>query len=137
MIIGTGIDIIEVERVRQALRRRGEPLLARIWTPAEQAFGRGTPGWFESLAGRFAAKEAVLKALGSGLREASWREVEVLREPWSAPRVRLSGRAAERAARLDVQRWHLSISHSRGYAVAVAIAEAADGPRATGEGDPS
>ncbi|MDI3299528.1 MAG: holo-ACP synthase [Bacillota bacterium] len=133
MIVGTGVDIVEIERVRRALERRGERLLRRIWTPSEQAFGRGTPGWYGSLAGRFAAKEAVLKALGSGLREASWRDVEVLREPWSAPRVRLSGRVAERASRLGVRRWHLSISHSRGYAVAVAIAEAAGAGEAGGE----
>ena len=123
MIVGVGIDIVEVERVQRAVERRGQPFLDRIWTVGEQEFGRGSKGWYESLAGRFAAKEAVLKALGSGLRQARWHEVEVEREPWSAPRIKLHGQVAARAEQMGIALWHLSLSHSAHYAVATAIAE--------------
>jgi len=98
--------------------------LNRVYTEGEQAYSRGRAA---QLAGRFAAKEATMKALGTGVRGVSWREVEVVRERGRAPAIRLHGRAADRARRLGLQRFALSISHSREYAVALVIAQSGEG----------
>ncbi|MBX6377103.1 MAG: holo-ACP synthase [Clostridia bacterium] len=98
--------------------------LERVFTPAERAAAaRRGRAWSQSLAGRFAAKEAVLKALGTGLRYGKWREVEVVRDVAGRPVLALKGRLAEVAARRGAVRWHLTISHTRHYAVACAVAE--------------
>lgn len=114
-----GIDIVRVERIRRALRRFGERFTRRILTPAEAAHVRGRP---ESLAGRWAAKEAVSKVLGLGVRGVGWREIEIERLPTGQPAVRLHGRAARRAEQLGLGRIACSISHEDEYAVAVAYA---------------
>jgi len=119
---GLGVDVVEVERLRRALARR--PRLAdRLFTDEERAYaGRAAdPG--PSLAARFAAKEAVAKALGVGIGALSWREVEVVRQPSGAPGLMLAGRAAALSARRGVHRWHLSLSHTAHLAVAAAVAE--------------
>ena len=124
MPLTTGIDIIEIERLRQATARHGERFLRRIYTPAELARYRDRPA---ELAARFAAKEAVAKALGVGLRAIGargigWQEVEVLPDPLGKPEVHLSGRAAELAAEQGLHLWAISLSHSREYAVASVVA---------------
>lgn len=126
LILGTGVDVVEVGRVAQAVRRRGQAFLDRVFSPAELGARRGA-GWYRSLAGRFAAKEAVLKAMGTGLRACRWRDVEVRREPSGRPVVVLGGRLAARAREAGIVAFHVSISHSKDYAVAMAIAEGAPG----------
>jgi holo-[acyl-carrier protein] synthase len=127
-IVGTGIDLIEVERVKAALERpaTGARFRARVFTEREVAYceSRGR-GRFQSYAARFAAKEATMKALGTGWnRQVGWRDIEVVRERGHAPTVALSGKAAEFARRKKVSRFHLSITHTALGAIAHVIAEA-------------
>ena len=117
--ISTGVDIIEIDRIRSTLERWGDRFLLRIYTEDERAYCRGRP---PQLAARFAAKEAAMKALGTGRQGVGWKEVEVHREPSGAPAIRLHGRAAERAAVLGLTGFAVSMSHSRQYAVAFVIA---------------
>jgi holo-[acyl-carrier protein] synthase len=112
-----GIDIVRVERIRRTLDRFGERFSRRVLTPSEAAHVRGRP---ESFAGRWAAKEAVSKVLGLGVRGVGWREIEIERLPTGQPAVRLHGRAARRAEQLGLSRIACSISHEDEYAVAVA-----------------
>ena len=116
-----GVDIIEWERIATALQRWGGKFLSRIYTTGEQNFSKGR---IPQLAGRFAAKEAVMKALGTGNRGVAWREIEVVRELGRAPKIQLHGRAVEVAERQGIRTLVLSISHSRDYAVAMVIGEA-------------
>jgi holo-[acyl-carrier protein] synthase len=113
-----GIDIIEVERIRDALRRFGARFGRRVLTGDEAAYVRDRP---ETFAGRWAAKEAVSKVLGLGVRGIGWQEIEIERLPTGQPAVRLSGRALRRAEQLGMQRIAVSISHERHYAVAIAF----------------
>ena len=113
-----GIDIIRVERIRDALARFGERFSRRVLTEAERRYVRGRP---ETFAGRWAAKEAVSKVLGLGVRGIGWRDIEVERMPTGQPAVRLHGRAAERAEQLGMGRIALSITHESDYAVAIAF----------------
>ncbi|HEY7589952.1 MAG TPA: holo-ACP synthase [Candidatus Limnocylindrales bacterium] len=113
-----GIDIIKVERIRQTLERFGSRFSRRVLTPSEQRYVRDRP---ETLAGRWAAKEAVSKVLGLGVRGIGWRDIEIERLPTGQPAVRLHGRAARRADQLGMARVALSISHEADYAVAIAF----------------
>ena len=113
-----GIDIIKVERIADALRRFGDRFPKRVLTEAEQRYVRNRP---ENFAGRWAAKEAVSKVLGLGVRGVGWRDIEIVRLPTGAPAVRLSGRAAQRAEQLGMGRIAVSISHEGDYAVAIAF----------------
>jgi holo-[acyl-carrier protein] synthase len=120
--ISVGIDIIEIERVAGTLIRFGDRFLHRVYTKAEIAYCRGKPA---RLAARFAAKEAVAKALGVGIfwhGGVYWRDVEVVRDHRGKPGVRLRGRALERAQQEGLTHWALSLSHSRDYAVAMVVA---------------
>jgi holo-[acyl-carrier protein] synthase len=122
MIVGVGVDVLGIERLGAALARR--PRLAdRCFTEAEAAYCRSRADPPQHFAARFAAKEAVGKALGIGMTR--WREVEVVRGR-GAPGVRLTGRYAARARSLGVERVHLSLTHGAGVAVAVAVAEGPD-----------
>jgi phosphopantetheine--protein transferase-like protein len=112
-----GIDIIKVERIREALRKFGARFSRRVLTSAEDAYVRGRP---ETFAGRWAAKEAVSKVLGLGVRGVGWRDIEIGRLPTGQPSVRLHGRAKARAEQLGMARIAVSISHERDYAVAIA-----------------
>ena len=116
--ISVGVDVIEIERVAATLARFGDRFLERVFTEGETAYCRGRA---PQLAARFAAKEAVMKALGTGTRGVGWREVEVTRKRTGEPGIALHGRAAERAARLGIDRIAVSLSHSRHYAVASVI----------------
>ncbi len=113
-----GIDIIKVDRIRATLERFGPRFSNRVLTPAEQRYVRGRP---ETMAGRWAAKEAVSKVLGLGVRGIGWRDIEVERLPTGQPAIRLHGRAAARAEQLGMGRIAVSISHESDYAVAIAF----------------
>jgi len=113
-----GIDIIKVERIRAALDKFGDRFSHRVLTDHERKYVRNRP---ETFAGRWAAKEAVSKVLGLGVRGIGWRDIEVQRLPTGQPSVRLHGRAAQRAEQLGMGRIALSITHESDYAVAVAF----------------
>ncbi len=113
-----GIDIIKVERIRAALARFGPRFSKRVLTEAEQRYVRDRP---ETMAGRWAAKEAVSKVLGLGVRGIGWRDIEIERMPTGQPAVRLHGRAAARAEQLGMERIAVSITHESEYAVAIAF----------------
>ena len=124
MIVGTGVDITEVGRVAEAVERFGERFLRRVFTPAEVAYCSSKRNKIERLAARFAAKEAALKALGTGLRHGiTWQQVEVRRQPGSRPTIAFSGVADQYAARLGVKHVSLSLSHTAEQAIAMVILE--------------
>jgi holo-[acyl-carrier protein] synthase len=113
-----GIDIIKVERIRAALARFGPRFSGRVLTDSERRYVRDRP---ETMAGRWAAKEAVSKVLGLGVRGIGWRDIEIERLPTGQPAVRLHGRAAARAEQLGMDRIAVSITHESDYAVAIAF----------------
>ena len=123
MVLKTGVDLIEIDRIRAVLDRYGERFLKRIYTDAEIHECRGRP---ESLAARFAAKEATTKALGTGIGPVRWREVETLRKRSGEPYLVLHGRAEQIARYLGLGNWAVSLSHSKEMAIAVVIATAAE-----------
>lgn len=121
MIVGLGIDVVPVERFAASLRRT--PALAdRLFLPAEQVSPSGAPRGPESLAARFAAKEAVAKALGSS-GQLRWHDCEIVSSSDGRPELTVRGTVAERASALGAVRWHVSLSHDGGIASAVVIAE--------------
>jgi holo-[acyl-carrier protein] synthase len=120
-----GVDIVEIPRIEKALARRGERFLRRIYTDSEVAFCRGR---LPELAARFAAKEAVAKALGTGMRGVAWREIEILPDQRGKPHVHLHGRASQRAQDIKLDHFAISLSHSREHAVAVVVAAKGDKP---------
>ena len=113
-----GIDIIKVDRIRAALERFGPRFTKRVLTESERRYVRDRP---ETMAGRWAAKEAVSKVLGLGVRGIGWRDIEIERLPTGQPAVRLHGRAAARAEQLAMGRIAVSITHESDYAVAIAF----------------
>jgi holo-[acyl-carrier protein] synthase len=123
MILTTGVDLIELDRVQRLLERHGDRALGRVYTPAELTHCRGR---VPELAARFAAKEAVAKALGVGLRIMArdgidWHDVETLPDARGKPIIYLHGRAAVRAAELGLSEWSISLSHARQVAVAFVV----------------
>ena len=138
-----GIDIIDIARIRKALKKHGRRFAKRVLTDAEDAYVRDRP---ENFAGRWAAKEAVSKVLGLGVRGVGWREIEIVRLPTGQPTVKLHGRALRRADQLGMERVAVSISHEREYAVAIAFGVRTQGgafvfpvdgaPRRAGAGHP-
>lgn len=122
MIVGVGIDVVPVARFAQALERT-PALAARLFTARERIGADGTPRSAESLAGRFAAKEALAKALGAG-GGMHWTDAEVVTDDTGRPLLAVTGTVAARAAGLGVTRWHVSLSHDGGIAAATVIAEA-------------
>jgi holo-[acyl-carrier protein] synthase len=124
MIVGTGVDVAEVDRIEAAVKRFGARFLKRVFTPAEVRYCMGKPNAPERLAARFAAKEAGMKAIGTGLRHGiTWQDVEVLRLPGQRPVMQFHGKAAEFATRLGCKRTHLSLSHTKEQAIAYVILE--------------
>ena len=125
MIIGSGIDLTEIRRIQKAVDRYGNRFLDRVYTAGEQAYCLGKRKSAESLAARFAAKEAAAKALGTGISHGvHWLEIEVVREPGGRPTLRFHGRAAQIAARLGVAHAALSITHTNDLAMASVVLEA-------------
>lgn len=123
-ILGHGIDIVENRRIAAMIEAHGERFTERVFTVTERSYAdHGQRRRVERYAVRFAAKEAVLKALGTGWSEGiTWTDVEVLRLPTGEPKLLLSGRAAEIADAKGIRSWSLSLSHTEQYAVASAIA---------------
>ena len=119
MNLQIGTDLVEIARIEAVLARHGQRFLDRVYTAAEQAYFRGRPA---ELAARFAAKEATMKALGTGLVGVSWREVEVLSDRRGRPLIVLHGRAAARAAALGLAHFAVSLSHERQVAIAMVVA---------------
>ena len=120
MNLRLGLDLTEVSRVSEVLERWGERFLMRVFSPGELNRARRHPRAFaEHVAGRFAAKEATMKALGTGWRGVAFREISVRRDPRGKPRLELNGRALERAERLRVRSMEVSITHTADVAAAV------------------
>lgn len=119
MRLSSGIDLVDLERFQQALQRQGERFLQRIFTPRELALFRHHP---ESLAARFAAKEAVAKALGCGIGAIRWHDIEVLRDERNAPVLTLHAAAQQQAQELGLGTWSISLSHTHQQAIALAVA---------------
>ena len=122
MIVSTGVDLIEIERIARAVARWNGRFLAHVYTDAEVWLCRDR---IPELAVRFAGKEAISKALGTGMLGVSWREMEILSDPLGKPLVVLHGRAARRAADLGLHEFAISLSHSRENAVAFVVAASA------------
>jgi len=123
-IVGLGLDLTQIERMRGLFERRGERALQRLFTAGERAYCERKKERFASYAGRFAVKEAVMKLLGTGwARGVRWVDIEVARAPGEAPRVLLHGATARIAAAKGIVRIHITITHDAGIAAAVAVAE--------------
>jgi holo-[acyl-carrier protein] synthase len=121
-----GVDIAEVDRIQAAIERHGEPFLRRVFTAAEREYCQQFKNKYERYAGRFAAKEAAMKALGTGWRRGvRWVDFEVVRESSGRPTIRLDGEAAKIANQIGVQRVSLSITHTAEQALAQVIFESA------------
>ena len=118
-VLKTGIDLIEVDRFRSQRPELRKRFIDRVYTEAEKEYCRDND---QHLAGRFAAKEAVAKTLGSGISEVSWHEIEILNDEFGAPVLYLHGKAAERAEQMGLTIWSVSITHLKEYAAAVAVA---------------
>lgn len=124
MIVGLGLDIAEIDRIGQAITRRGAAFLERVYTPQEVAYCEQHKNKFERYAGRFAAKEAAMKALGTGWRHGvRWHDIEVTRESSGKPTIGLEGVAREIADRMGVKNISLTITHSGNFALAQVIFE--------------
>ena len=118
-MLSVGVDITDIVRIERAIERWGERFLRRIYTPDELAYCRGR---VRELAARFAAKEAISKALGTGMVGVAWREMEVVVDRRGKPLVRLHGNALARARTLELSEWAVSLSHTDGQAVAMVAA---------------
>jgi holo-[acyl-carrier protein] synthase len=115
-----GVDIIEIERIAQSIERHGDRFLKRVYTDHELAYCNGR---MSSLAARWAAKEATAKALGTGIGDVSWQEIEVVCKINRRPTLQLHGAAVDLAARLGVSEFAISISHTKDYAVAFVVGD--------------
>jgi holo-[acyl-carrier protein] synthase len=124
VIVGLGLDIAEIDRIEAAIARHGAPFLERLYTPREVSYCEKHRNKFERYAGRFAAKEAAMKALGTGWRHGvRWRDIEVVREPSGKPTLHLEGVAREFADRMGVKSISITITHSGNFALAQVIFE--------------
>ena len=124
MILGTGLDLAEVDRIRQAIERYGRRFLERVFTPAEIAYVERKANRFQRYAARFAAKEAGMKAIGTGWRAGvRWQDFEVANLPSGKPTLRLHGQAARVAQRLGVKSVSLSLTHTASVGMALVILE--------------
>jgi holo-[acyl-carrier protein] synthase len=124
MIVGTGIDIAEVPRIEASIARFGDRFLQRVFTKAEREYCESKANRVERYAARFAAKEAAMKAIGTGWNHGvTWRDVEVCRQPGGRPTIAFHGKAAEFAAKLGAVHTALSLSHTAEYAIAQVILE--------------
>jgi holo-[acyl-carrier protein] synthase len=123
-IVGTGIDIVECLRIAQMIERHGELFITRVYTDAEIEYCTARKAATQHYSGRWAAKEAVLKALGTGWRRGiSWRDIEIVNDRKGAPTVNLRGGARDVMEKAGIRRLHVSISHCRSFAVAHVVAE--------------
>ena len=124
MIVGSGVDLCEVDRIKEAIARHGRRFVERIYTPREIAYAQSKANLYERYAARFAAKEAGMKALGTGWRGGvAWRDFEVANLPSGRPTLQFHGKAAELARNLGVENISLSITHTAVQAMALVILE--------------
>lgn len=121
MILGLGIDLVDVRRVEKAHGAKGQAFLDRLFTPGEQAAAGEGPHRYRRLAARLAAKEALVKALGTGLRGGRWLDAEVVNDPLGKPSLRVTGGLARRMEAMGVTGVHLSLTHEDDYAAAVVV----------------
>lgn len=124
LIVGCGIDLVEIDRIEKIIKRWGDNFTFRIFTPLERKYcEKKKNNKYLSYAGRFAAKEALLKALGLGLRGANWKEIEVNNNEFGQPVIKTSGKLNEIALKGGVSKYFLTISHTKDYALAEVILE--------------
>jgi holo-[acyl-carrier protein] synthase len=124
MIVGSGVDMVEIARIQDVLARYGDRFCRRVYLPAEILYCRRKRNSAESFAARFAAKEAAAKAFGTGIQQGiGWRDIEVVRAPSGKPSLRFHGRAAALARRLGVRNAALSLTHTRTQALAQVLLE--------------
>ena len=129
-IIAHGIDLVDFPRIEEMVKRHGERFLNRVFTAAEQAYANANKNGMEKLAGRFAAKEAVLKLMGTGWRgKIAWTDIEVVNSPTGQPEVALSGEVEKIARKLGIEHISVSITHTANFAIASAVALAQIGKR--------
>jgi holo-[acyl-carrier protein] synthase len=122
-IIAHGIDLVDFKRIEQMLKRHEDRFLDRVFTSAEQAYANSNRNSTQTLAGRFAAKEAILKLMGTGWRgKIAWTDIEVLNNPSGQPEVTVRGEVEKIAARLGVNQISVSITHTANFAIASAVA---------------
>ena len=120
----TGVDIIEIERIERVAGKYGDRFLQRIYTQSEREYCRGRA---PQLASRFAAKEATMKALGTGIRGVGWKDIEIKRRRGSAPYIKLHGRALKRSDQIGLHKLALSLTHSKDFAIASVVGESEKG----------
>ena len=122
-IVAHGIDLVDCPRIEQMIKRHGERFIKRVFTAAEQAYARKNKNEVEKLAGRFAAKEAILKLMGTGWRgKIAWTDVEVINNSSGQPEVTLSGEVEKIAGKLGIKHISVSITHTANFAIASAVA---------------
>jgi len=122
-LIGIGIDVVEVDRIADAIERHGEPFVARIFTPGERAYCEAQKRPALHFAARFAAKEAIAKAFGTGIgKDLGWLDMEIVRRPSGEPAVELTGTGKAYAASAGIAEVKISLTHARDYAAANAVA---------------
>ena len=124
-IVAHGIDLVDFPRIEEMIKRHGERFLNRVFTAAERAYAKANKNGTEKLAGRFAAKEAVLKLMGTGWRgKIAWTDIEIINNPAGQPEVTLSGEVKKIAKRLSIKHISISITHTANFAIASAVAMA-------------
>jgi len=124
LIIGCGIDLVKIERIEKIIKKWGDNFVLRIFTSLEKEYcEKKKNNKYQSYAGKFAAKEALLKALGLGLREANWKEIEIKNDELGQPIIDTSGKLKNIASAKGVSKYFISISHSQEYAIAQVILE--------------
>ncbi len=122
-IVAHGIDLVDCPRIEQMIQRHGERFIKRVFTAAEQAYAQKNKNEVEKLAGRFAAKEAVLKLVGTGWRgKIAWTDIEIINNPSGQPEVTLSGEVKKIAGKLGIKHVSVSITHTANFAIASAVA---------------
>ena len=127
-IVAHGIDLVDFPRIEEMAKRHGGRFLNRIFTAAEQAYAEANKNEMEKLAGRFAAKEAILKLLGTGWRgKIAWTDIEIVNSPSGQPVVTLSGEVEKIAEKLGIKHISISITHTANFAIASAVALAQKG----------
>ena len=124
LIIGCGIDLVKIERIEKIIKRWGNNFNSRIFTPLERDYcEKKRVNKFQSYAGKFAAKEALLKALGLGLRGTKWKEIEIKNDELGQPVIDTSGKLKSIASTKGVSKYFITISHTKEYAIAQVILE--------------
>ena len=132
-VIAHGIDLVDFPRIEQMVKRHGSRFLDKVFTDTEQAYARANKNHMEKLAGRFAAKEAVLKLMGTGWQgKIAWTDIEIVNNPAGQPQVNLSGEVQKIADRLGIKQISVSITHTANFAIASAVAIAQKGQLQTG-----